>query len=117
MAITKQAPKSYIEFLIQSCGENTETHKQLSKLETTEISGSYKEWPAVIGDSEFADQIMDLHKISCTGIIIKLIILIFEDRCEQSVSGICISINGLKKKGKKNTSAIARVNFCYRLQV
>ena len=112
------ALKSYIEFLIQSCGENTETAGQLSKIEATEITGSCKGWPAVIGDPEFVTKIMDVHK----DIIHRnhrkadypYVLKKIADKVCQEYG---ISINELKRRGRKDSRAYARADFCYRLHI
>lgn len=112
------ALKSYIEFLIQSCGENTETAGQLSKVEATEISGSCKGWPAVIGDPEFVNKIMNLHKDFIHRNHRKAdyphVLKTVADKVCQEYG---ISISELKRRGRKNTRSKARADFCYRLHI
>jgi len=112
------ALKSYIEFLIQSCGENTETAGQLSNIEATEINGSCKGWPTVIGDPEFVNKIMNLHKEIIHRNHRKAdypyVLKTIADKICQEYG---ISMNELKRRGRNNTRAKARADFCYRLHI
>ena len=52
-----------MKFLLESCQTgNNEQAGQLSFIEATEISGSCKGWPAVIGDPEFAKKALENYK-------------------------------------------------------
>ncbi len=114
----EQALKSYIEFLIESCGENTETAGQLSKVEATEISGSWKGWPSVIGDPEFVSDTLERYQDYLRR---KHRVADYEYVLENIAQKVCqeyhISINELKRRGRKNARAFARAVFCYRLHV
>ncbi len=114
----EEALKSYIDFLIQSCGGKPEIAGQLSKVESTEISGSCKGWPTVIGDPEFVTQIMNKYKN-----------LIHQNHRKADypfimgtiAQKVCLEYNitlpELKKRGRNNAIAFARAVFCYRLHI
>lgn len=111
-----EALKSYIDFLIQSCGGKPEIAGQLSKVEATEISGSCKGWPAVIGDPEFVTKIMNKYKDIIHRNHRKADYpLILEATAQKVCLEYNISLTELKKRGRNNTIAFARAVFCYRL--
>ena len=114
----EEAIKSYIEFLIESCGENTETAGQLSKVEAAEISGSCKGLPTVIGDPEFVADTLEKHQDYLRR---KHRVADYEYVLENIAQKVCqeyrITIKELKKRGRKNTRSFARAVFCYRLHI
>ena len=114
----EEAIKSYIEFLIESCGENTETAGQLSKVEAAEISGSCKGLPTVIGDPEFVADTLEKHQDYLRR---KHRVADYEYVLENIAQKVCqeyrITINELKRRGRKNNRAFARAVFCYRLHI
>lgn len=114
----EMALKSYIDFLIQSCGEKSEIAGQLSKVEATEICGSCKGWPAVIGDPEFVSKIMNKYKDVIHRNHRKAD---YPHVLEITAQKVClkynISLKELKKRGRNNTRAFARAVFCYQLHI
>ncbi len=114
----EEALKSYIDFLLQRCGEKSEVAGQLSKVEKTEISGSCKGWPAVIGDPEFVTKIMSKHKDVIHRIHRKADYpYVLETAAQKVCLEFKITLKELKKRGRMNTRAFARAVFCYRLHV
>ncbi|HEX3018941.1 MAG TPA: transposase, partial [Chitinispirillaceae bacterium] len=60
----KDAIKAYLQFLVDDCKGDNKTAGLLSFNETTEIKGSCKGWPAVIGDPDFAIDALERFKES-----------------------------------------------------
>jgi len=114
----EEALKSYIDFLIQSCGGKPEIAGQLSKVEATEISGSCKGWPTVIGDPEFVTNIMNEYKNVIHRNHRKVD---YPHVLETAAQKVCLEYNitlkELKKRGRNNTRAFARAAFCYQLHI
>jgi REP element-mobilizing transposase RayT len=114
----EEALKSYIDFLIKSCGEKSEIAGQLSKVEAAEISGSCKGWPTVIGDPEFVTKIMNKYKDVIHRTHRKAD---YPHVLETTAQKVCqeykITLKELKKRGRKNNRAFARAVFCYRLHM
>ncbi len=114
----EEALKSYIDFLIQSCGGKSELAGQLSNVEATEISGSCKGWPAVIGDPEFVTKIMsaykdEIHRTHRNADYPHVL----ETTAQKVCLEFSITLKELKKRGRNNTRAFARAVFCYRLHM
>lgn len=114
----EEALKSYIDFLIQSCGGKPEIAGQLSKVEATEISGSCKGWPTVIGDPEFVTNIMNEYKNVIHRNHRKVD---YPHVLETAAQKVCLEYNitlkELKKRGRNNTRAFARAAFCHQLHI
>lgn len=114
----KDAIKSYLESMAQSCSAGNKTAGRLSMVEETEIRGSCKGWPAVIGDPEFVEDafkrfkeyLKRRHREADYPYVLENI---SQKVCQQ----YGITESELKKRGRKNTRAEARAVFCYLLHV
>ncbi|HEX2976899.1 MAG TPA: transposase [Bacteroidales bacterium] len=114
----QESIKAYLESLLQSCGDKNEIAGQLSNIEATEITGSCKGWPAVIGDPDFVKNVMEKYKCFLNRNHRKAD---YPYVLETISSKVCeeygISVSELKKRGKNNFRANARAVFCYRLHM
>jgi REP element-mobilizing transposase RayT len=114
----KNAVKSYLESLSESCGTANETAGQLSSIDATEVKNSCKGWPAVIGNQEFVKNALEKyqhfvkrkHRKTDYPVVLETI---SKEVCQK----YGITISELKKRGKRNIRADARAAFCYRLHV
>jgi putative transposase len=109
------AVKAYLQYLKLGChdGDNKKAG-QLSFTESTEIAGSCKGWPAVIGNHEFVKNAMEKYK---TYLNRKHRKADYPYVLETISNKVCIEYgitkDELLKRGKKNKRSDARAAFCY----
>lgn len=112
------AIKAYLESLAQCCKAGNELAGQLSTTEKTEIIGSCKGWPAVIGDPEFVQNAMKKYQDFLNRNHRKADYPFVLNTISQKVCKMYgITSLELKKRGKNNTRSTARAVFCYRLHL
>ena len=110
---------SYLQSLAQSCQSgNNKTAGHLQSTESTEIIGSCKGWPAVIGDPEFVQNVLAKfkenlnrrHRRADYGFVMGI-----------ESKGVCtkhdITHEELLNRGRSNRRSEARAVFCYRCHV
>ena len=109
------AISSYLKFLLGSCQTgNNEQAGQLSFIEATEISGSCKGWPAVIGDPEFAKKALENYKDYLNRKHRKAEYnVVLEEVARRVCETYSISLEELMKRGRKDKRSKARAEFCY----
>jgi len=110
------AIKAYLEFLSKGCDAGNELAGQLSSIEATEITGSCKGWPAVIGNPEFAQTAMEKYKYQLNRKHRKADYpCVLDDVSKKVCKEYGIKESDLMKRGRKNSRSDARAVFCYRL--
>ncbi len=108
---------AYLESLSQYCQSgNNKTAGQLPITEATEIAGSCKGWPAVIGDPEFVKKAMQQYKVYLNRKHRKddypyVLETISNKVCKE----YDITREELMKRGKSNKRSHARAALCYQL--
>jgi hypothetical protein len=111
-----EAVRFYLDFLQEGIDEEKpELSGILGEPERFEIAGSYKGWPAVIGDSAFARSAMERHAVATWR---KHRQSDYQDILEKIALEICrkfeINENSLFSKGRRNSISQAREEFCFR---
>jgi hypothetical protein len=108
------AIESYLQYLAQGCssGDNKRAG-QLPIIEATEIAGSCKGWPAVIGNHDFVKNAMEKYK---THVNRKHRKADYPHVLETISNKVCaeygITKDQLLKRGKKDKRSGARAAFC-----
>lgn len=112
------AIKAYLQSLEESCRGGTKTAGHLSCVEATEIVGSCKGWPAVIGDPEFASDAFEKFKQELKRKHREAdYTYVMETISKQVCEKYGITENELKKRGRMNTRTEARAVFCFLLHI
>lgn len=110
----QDAIKAYLQSLEESCCGGTKTAGHLSCVEATEIIGSCKGWPAVIGDPEFASDAFEKFKQELKRRHRKAdYVYVMETVSKQVCERYGITESDLKKRGRMDTRTEARAVFCY----
>ena len=110
---------AYLESLSQCCQSGNKTAGKPAFVEATEIAGSCKGWPAVIGDPEFAREAMEryeekLKRLHRKADYLHVLGIISKEVCPEHD----ITHEELMKKGSNNNKrSRARAAFCYRCHV
>jgi len=115
-AIPTDAVRNYLDYLQQGInGQKPELSGILGETERFEIQGSYKGWPAVIGDSTFARSAMERHAVAAWR---KHRQSDYREVLEKIAAEVCrqfeIKEDCLFSKGRRNSISQAREHFCYR---
>jgi putative transposase len=108
------AVETYLKYLLQGCpvGDN-KIAGQLSFIEATEMTGSCKGWPAVIGDHEFAKDVMEKYKIYLNRKHRKADYpLVLETISTKVCAEYGITKDELFRRGRRNKRSDARAAFC-----
>lgn len=114
----QSAINTYLKSLSESCGVDQEIAEQLASIEATEIKGSCKGWPAVIGNTEFVKQALENYKYILNRKYRKADYpFVMENISKMICEKFGITITELKRRGYKNTRSEARAVFCYQLHV
>ena len=109
---------AYLESMSQCCLPGNETAGKLAFVEATEIAGSFKGWPAVIGDPEFVKRAMEKYKEDLHRLHRKADYqFVLEAESKNACTHFEVTIEELKTKGRKNRRSEARAVFCYRTHV
>ncbi len=109
------ARRAYLEYLADGLKDETPAHAAglLEAAEATELSGSGRGWPAVIGDPEFARAAMVRHEI---GAHRRHRQADYEDVLNRLADQVCrefeITRSDLFKRGRGNIRSRARAQFC-----
>ncbi len=107
------AIEAYLRFLAQGCNDDMTKAGQLSITEATEIAGSRKGWPAVIGTPDFVKNAMEKYKMNLNRKHRKADYIVVLDTLSAKV---CIDYgftnDELFRRGKKNKISEARAAFC-----
>jgi len=113
------ALEGYMQYLAQGCpGEDNKKAGQLPIIEATEIGGSCKGWPAVIGNHEFVKNAMDKYKTYLNRKHRKADYpVVLESISNKVCTEYGITKDELSKRGKKDKRSNARTAFCYQLHL
>jgi putative transposase len=113
------AVNAYLNYMAESCNcEDTKTAGHLSYIEATEISGSCKGWPAVIGDPPFVKAAKEKYKLCMYRNHRKADYpYVLETVAKKVCAAYEITSAELMKRGKKNKRSFARAAFCYECHV
>ena len=115
----KDAVKTYLKILARSCDcDDIETAGLLPKIESIEITGSCKGWPAVIGDHEFVKMAMEKYKEHFHRRHRKTDYpFILKTESEKVCADFGITTQELKNRGRNNKRSLARIAFCYQCHI
>ena len=105
---------AYLESLSQCCQSGSRTAGKPAFVEATEIAGSCKGWPAVIGDPEFARDAMERYKENLNRLHRKADyshVLGIEKK--KACTEHDINHEEFMNKGHNNNRSRARAAFCY----
>jgi REP element-mobilizing transposase RayT len=111
----KDAIKAYLQYLTMEypSGDNKKAG-QLAITESTEIAGSRKGWPAVIGDHDFVKNAMENYKKYLNRKHRKADYpYVLQTVSDKVCKEFGITKDELLKRGKKNKRSDARAAFCY----
>jgi len=113
------ALEAYMQYLAQGCpGEDNQKAGQLSITEATEIAGSCKGWPAVIGNHEFVRNALNKYKTYMNRKHREADYpLVLETISNKVCTEYGITKDELLKRGKMNKRSDARAAFCYQLHL
>lgn len=112
-----EALRSYRQYMLDGIdNSNMRTSGWLPKTEQTELIGAHKGWLAVIGDLDFVRNAMGSHPVGLHRLhrkedysdVLKNIAL-------ETCGKFDITLEDLKKRGRKNTRSRAREYFCYKV--
>ena len=111
----REAIRNYLSFLAESINESDlKTAGSLSCMESIEIAGAQKGWPAVIGDPEFAKQALTRHQENFKR---KHRQADYQRTLKLLLSQVCrkfaLNEKEIFLRGKKERRAEAREYFCY----
>jgi len=110
----QDAVKAYLKSLEESCSGGTKTAGHLPCIEASEIIGSCKGWPAVIGDPEFANDALEKFKLELKRKHRKAdYTYVIGNISRQVCQKYGITESELKKRGRMNTRTNARAVFCF----
>jgi REP element-mobilizing transposase RayT len=115
-ASESEAIRNYLEFLEQGIVEtDLKNAGRLSPADTAEVEGSFKGWPAVIGDPDYVKAAMEKHAI---GLHRKHRKADYGAILEKLSNRICeqfkLQRNDLLIRGRRNARSEARSAFCFR---
>jgi REP element-mobilizing transposase RayT len=114
----QDAITAYLKYLSESCAIAHGVAGQLTSIEATELKGSCKGWPAVIGTPEFVKQALENYKYHLNRKYRKADYpYVLETVSKKICTRFGITIAELKKRGRKNTRSEARAAFCYQLHI
>ena len=113
-----EAVNNYYNFLNQDFSENNENAGQLSFIEHTEIKGSCKGWPAVIGNHGFVTDALDKynansnrrHREADYPIVLKT-------NADKICCDFGITSGQFFKRGRQNNISKARARFCHQMHI
>jgi len=113
----KDAMSGYLDFLREGISEERLTEAgALSSINAFEAAGSFKGWPAVVGDPRFATQAMEAHKIRHHR---KHRQADYNEVLSHVADEVCrtckIEKEDLFRRGRQNARSHARALFAYRL--
>lgn len=104
---------SYLRFLTQGCSGDMKKAGQLSITEATEIAGSCKGWPAVIGTPDFVKNAMEKYKMNLNRKHRKADYTVVLNTLSTKIgTDYGFTDNELFKRGRKNKRSEARAAFC-----
>jgi putative transposase len=109
------AVEAYLQYLAKGCfDEDTKKSGKLSAIQATEIAGSFKGWPAVIGDHEFVKVAMEKYKeYRCRKHRKADYPLVLDTISNKVCLEFRITKEDLLKRGRKNKRSKARAAFCF----
>lgn len=115
----REALENYLKYLSEGYDPSeTESAGLLPKRESTEIEGSCKGWPSVIGDPEYVRNAMEQHKIGKHRLHRKAD---YDYVLKQTAEKICekfkITQEELMRRGKMNVRSDARAEFCHHAHI
>ena len=109
---------AYLESLSQCCQSGNETAGKLPLTEATEIAGSFKGWPAVIGDPEFVKKAMERYKGYLNRLHRKAdYSIVLDTEANKVCTEHDISHEELMNRGRMDKRTEARAAFCYRCHI
>lgn len=114
------AVNAYLKYLGKSCNcEDAKTAGHLLFADATEISGSCKGWPAVIGDPEYVKSAMENSKLCLHRNHRKADYPYVLDTIAKKIcTGYEITLSELLiKRGRKSKRSDARAAFCYEAHI
>jgi hypothetical protein len=107
------AIEAYLRFLEQGCNGDMTKAGQLSITEATEIAGSRKGWPAVIGTPDFVKNAMEKYKMNLNRKHRKADYnVVLNNLSDKICTDYGFTKDELLRRGKKNKRSEARAAFC-----
>lgn len=107
------AIEAYLRFLAQGCTGDMTKAGQLSITEATEIAGSCKGWPAVIGTPDFVKNAMEKYKMNLNRKHRKAdYLVVLENLSDKICTDYGFTNDVLLRRGKNNKRSEARAAFC-----
>jgi REP element-mobilizing transposase RayT len=115
----RDALRSYQEFLARGIDSSDLQHSgQLTGDDTTELTGAFRGWPAVIGDADFARKAMEGHEVRVHRRHRQADYGEVLDRVADAVCAQCgIARETLFRRGWGDVRTQARSQFCHRAHV
>ncbi len=115
----QEAIRNYLNFLSEGYSpDDLKNAGQLPETEKTEVVGSCKGWPAVIGDPDFVKQAMEKHRVRMHRLHRKAdYSFVLEKTAEEVCRRFGITKEDLMHRGRKDIRTRARADFCYQLYI